>query len=71
MTSIERIGSMTRYTVKPKTVYESNFDIGMSVYRITYICPSCDTRFNNENRKAKYCSECGVKFDWSEEVTEL
>ena len=68
MTNGERIGSMTKHTVKPKTIFEKSYELAqMPFYRLTYVCPSCNTRFDNEKRKPKYCSECGTKFDWGNE----
>lgn len=34
-----------------------------------YVCPECGTALSEEH-KEKYCMECGVKFDWSEALSQ-
>lgn len=33
----------------------------------TWVCPNCDTDYEVETDKYKYCPNCGQKIDWSEE----
>lgn len=33
----------------------------------TWVCPNCDTDYEVEADKHKYCPNCGQKIDWSEE----
>lgn len=38
---------------------------GESVYD-TWVCPNCDTDYEVETDKYKYCPNCGQAIDWSE-----
>lgn len=50
-----------------KPNYEGDgYDKDGNIIYDTWICPSCETRYEVDYDEYKYCPNCGQKLDWSE-----
>lgn len=50
-----------------KPNYEGDgYDKDGNIIYDTWVCPSCETRYEVDYDEYKYCPNCGQKLDWSE-----
>jgi len=58
------IEALEKRVMKKPTFEADGYYNGELVYE-TWICPSCDERYEVENDDYKFCPNCGQAIDWS------